>query len=135
MSKHRDPARPGSRTLRLLLVDDSPVTLELISAYLAEQANLEIVGRAGNGESAVQHTVELRPDLVIMDVDMPKMNGIAATRAIKQQPDPPRVIIMSLHDERSYETAALSAGADAFCSKFRIQESLLDIIRSVFPGV
>jgi DNA-binding NarL/FixJ family response regulator len=116
--------------IRTLLVDDVENIRALIESYLKRRGICEVVGHADNGEKAVALTRQLRPDLVIMDVRMPVMNGVEATRQIKQLPNPPRIIIVSLCDA-STERLALRAGADAFCSKQTVLNTLADHIAAV----
>ena len=102
---------------RVLLVDDHEAFLRSATCFLHGIPGLELVGRATCGEEAVEMVAELHPDLVLMDLAMPGMNGIEATRRIKQQSDAPKVIIVTLHQESSYGALAKNAGADGFIQK------------------
>jgi DNA-binding NarL/FixJ family response regulator len=113
------PPRPSSSTA--LLVDDSPAMLQALEVFLRQHHDIEIVGTAADGQEAVRLARSLKPDLVIIDVQMPHMNGIDATQSIKALPDPPRVIVISLDASRG-ASRARDAGADAFCSKTDIAD-------------
>jgi two-component system chemotaxis response regulator CheY len=103
--------------LRLLLVDDSPLFLDSAVQLLSRDPEIEIVGRAFSGEEALTRVAALQPDLVLMDIAMPGMGGLEATRQIKALPKPPRVVILTLYDNPEYRAAAERAGADGFICK------------------
>lgn len=125
---------PGSR-LRVLLVDDSPAFLQAARQYLAAQAWIEIVGQAGDGTEAVAQSEALKPDLVLMDVAMPGMNGIEAARRIARRPGAPRVVLFSLHDNDEYRRCALESGAEAFLAKLDLVTGLEMLRARLFaPG-
>jgi DNA-binding NarL/FixJ family response regulator len=114
--------------LRILLVDDSLSFLESATRFLSGEAYLEIVGRAFSGGEALEQVSRLRPDLVLMDLAMPGMNGLEATRRIKMQPDAPRVVVLSLNDSNQYRIAAEAVGADGFVAKSEFSTELLTLI-------
>jgi DNA-binding NarL/FixJ family response regulator len=120
--------------VRILLVDDSPQFLICISRFLASRAAYEVVGQALSGDEALQQAALLHPDLVLMDISMPGLNGLEATARLKRQPDPPRVVIMTLLDTAEYRAAARSAKADDFVAKDCVAEQLLPAIAGLFPG-
>jgi DNA-binding NarL/FixJ family response regulator len=119
--------------LRLLLVDDSPEFLESAARLLAQHQGLRIVGRAASGISALEQVAALNPDLVLMDLAMPSMNGLETTRQIKARPAPPRVVIMTLYDVAEYRAAARAAMADGFIAKSSIRSQLMPMLASLFP--
>jgi DNA-binding NarL/FixJ family response regulator len=82
----------------------------------------------------LEQTTALRPDLVLMDLAMPGMGGLEATRRLKAEPDAPRVIMLSLHEHPMYRTAALDAGANGFVPKSKLGTALLPMIHSLFPA-
>jgi DNA-binding NarL/FixJ family response regulator len=119
--------------LRILLVDDSAEFLESAARLLMLHHDLAIVGRAASGSSALEQVATLSPDLVLMDLAMPGMNGLEATRQIKAQPAAPCVVIMTLYDVAEYRAAARAALADGFIAKSSIRSQLLPLLASLFP--
>lgn len=103
--------------IRILIVDDSPLVAQSLESFLTRQEGFKVVGIAGSGKEAVQQVTELRPDLVLMDIRMPGMDGLEATRRIKQQEEPPVVIMFTLEDGEGVWGAAKAAGADGFVTK------------------
>jgi DNA-binding NarL/FixJ family response regulator len=118
--------------LRILLVDDSPIFLESATRFLAMDARLEIVGQVLSGGEALEQVPRLCPDLVLMDLAMPGINGLEATRQIKAQPSAPHVVILTLNDSNEYRAAAEAVGADGFVTKSEIGTALLPLIHSLF---
>ena len=119
------------RTIRVLLVDDSRAFLDSAADLLARSLHVQVVGRASNGAEGVRLARELSPDLVLMDMAMPGMSGLLATRYIKLQPRPPRVVIVSFHDQSAYRLNAAQAGADGFIAKDTFGETVLALIESL----
>ncbi len=118
-------------TLRILLVDDNRRFLEAVRRFLAQES-FEIVGQALSGAAALEQVARLNPDLVLMDMAMPKMSGLEATRQIKSHPNPPRVIMLTLHDSPAYAAEARAFGADGFVVKSEFGSELLPLIRMLF---
>jgi len=118
-------------SLRILLVDNSPTFLESATRFLSMDARLEIIGRVLSGGEALEQVPRLCPDLVLMDLAMPGMNGLEATRHIKAQPSAPYVVILTLNDSREYRDAALAVGADGFVTKSEIGTALLPLLHSL----
>ena len=121
-------------TIRVLLVDDYADFLESASQFLSTVPRIKVVGRARSGVEALQAVDRLRPDLVLMDLAMPGMSGLEATRRIKEQAGAPRVVIITLYHNRGYRVAALAAGADGFMTKSEFGEDLVTLIRDLFGG-
>ena len=117
---------------RVLLVDDNEKFLEAASKIINADNNAEIIGLAQSGEEAVKKTSLEHPDLVLMDVSMPGMDGLTATRIIKKMATPPKVIILTLHDTIEYVEEAKAAGADGFVSKSDFVKNIPDIFSSGF---
>jgi DNA-binding NarL/FixJ family response regulator len=121
----------STRTVRLLLVDDEPAVRRGLRIWLALEPNLEVVGEAGGGGEAISLTQALRPDVVLMDVEMPGMDGISATAALRSVAPQSAVVILTLYDDATTRARAQEAGAAAFVAKHRMEETLLAEIRRV----
>lgn len=120
--------------IRVLLVDDQALLRMGFRLVLDAEADLEVVGEAGDGRTALEQTTALRPDVVLMDVRMPGMNGIDATeRLVAEHPDT-RVLILTTFDLDEYAFAALRAGASGFLLKDAKPADLVAAIRSVASG-
>jgi len=123
------------KSVRVLLVDDNERFLESIERYLASLRDVDIisVGKAMSGEGAIKLCAQLKPDLILMDLAMPRMSGLKATRLIKEAADAPRVIMLTIHEGDEYKKAAREAGADGFVTKSEFAETLVPLVRSLFP--
>lgn len=119
--------------LRLLLVDDQRLIRAGFAMMLGVEPDIEVVGEAGDGAEAVERAAELRPDLVLMDVQMPGMDGIAATREIVRQ-GLGQVVVLTTFDRDDYLFDALRAGASGFLLKNAEAEQLVDAVRAVGLG-
>jgi DNA-binding NarL/FixJ family response regulator len=116
------------RELTLLLVDDHEAFLNAAQRELRAHGWIRILGRALNGREAVRQTEALRPQVVVMDLAMPEMGGLQATRLIKAQDEPPYVIIASHFDDAEHREHAARAGADAFVGKSEYARDLLVVL-------
>ena len=103
--------------VRVLIVDDQPAFREASRMVVEMTDGFEVIGEALNGEEAVDMATNLRPDLVLMDVQMPGVDGLEATRRLMALEDAPCVLVMSTHESESYEEPALAAGAIGFVAK------------------
>ena len=123
-------------TVRVAVADDQPLVLEGFATVVSRAPDLELVGQAGDGEQAVRVATEVRPDVFLMDVRMPVMDGIEATRRITAGPDTAgvRVVILTTFDLDEYVFSALRAGASGFLLKDAGPERLLDAVRVVAAG-
>jgi len=119
--------------IRVLLVDDNEAFLDSAVRFLSQDADIEIVGSALCGDEALKQASRLTPDLVLMDLAMPDMSGLEATRAIKALLQKPRVVILTLHDNAEYRAAAKAVGADGFIAKSEFGTALRGQIHSMFP--
>jgi DNA-binding NarL/FixJ family response regulator len=119
----------ASRHIRVLIVDDNELMREGLRKVLGEQSDVKIVGEASNGETAVALSRKTRPDIVLMDVNMPGMDGIEATRQIASRSGAPAVIGFSIHDDKEIEAAILRAGALSYVTKQESPEKLYSAIR------
>jgi DNA-binding NarL/FixJ family response regulator len=120
--------------IRILLADDQHLVRSGFRMILGADAELEVVGEAGDGVAAVAETRRLAPDVVLMDVRMPRVDGIEATRQIAAMPEPPRVLVLTTFDLDEYVFAALRAGASGFLLKDAPEARLLAAIRIIADG-
>ncbi len=120
------------KTTRILIADDVPQVRRELRTLLPLLADIDVVGEAENGQSAIELAATLRPDVILMDVEMPVMDGLAATRSIKQQCPACRIIILSIHNDEAVRAKARSAGADDFVDKGAPLAALLQAIQNHF---
>ncbi|WP_368565469.1 response regulator transcription factor [Pseudoxanthomonas sp. UTMC 1351] len=114
--------------ITVLLVDDHEGFINAAMRHLRKLDWLEVVGRASNGLEAIERSETLRPDVVLMDLAMPEMGGLQATRLIKTQDAPPFVVIASHFDDAEHREHAMRAGADNFVSKLSYIQEVLPIL-------
>ncbi|MFJ8578121.1 response regulator [Micromonospora sp. NPDC093277] len=124
----------GPRPVRILLADDQPLLRTGFRMVLGTEDDLDIVAEAGDGLEAVELSRRLLPDVVLMDIRMPRMDGVAATRAIVDARLPVRVLILTTFDLDEYVVGALRAGASGFLAKDVPAEDLVTAIRTVAAG-
>lgn len=117
--------------ITVLLVDDHEGFINAALRHLRKVEWLEIVGRASNGLEAIERSETLRPDVVLMDLAMPEMGGLQATRLIKAQDNPPYVVIASHFDDGEHREHAMRAGADAFVSKLAYIHEVLPLLEAL----
>jgi DNA-binding NarL/FixJ family response regulator len=120
--------------IRILIADDHGVVAEGLKHVIEAQADMEVVAIVGDGREAVQRTGELRPDVVLMDLSMPELNGADATRVILEQDPGRRVIVLSMYAEHEYVRRALQAGALGYVVKRSAGKDVVDAIRAVQAG-
>jgi DNA-binding NarL/FixJ family response regulator len=121
-------------TIRVLLVDDQELTRTGLRLVLSGHDDLEVAGEAASGAEAVRLATERRPDVVLMDIRMPGMDGIEATRRITAGGPPPRVVVLTTFDPDEHVFGALRAGASGFLLKDASREQLVEAIRTVHAG-
>jgi len=119
---------------RVLLVDDHKIMREGLRSLLAVTPGVEVVGEAGDGRSAVQLALKLAPDVVVMDIGMPDLNGVDATRQIKARDPKIKVIALSLHSDERFIAGMFKAGASGYLLKDGAFEELAHAIRTVAAG-
>ncbi len=117
--------------LKVLLVDDHPGFINAAMRHLRRVAWIEIAGSAGNGIEAIAQCEVLRPDVVLMDLAMPEMGGLQATRLIKAQDAAPYIVIASHFDDSEHRSHALRAGADAFVSKLSYIHDVMPLLEKL----
>jgi DNA-binding NarL/FixJ family response regulator len=120
-------------TIRVLLADDHRMLREGLRRSLTEEG-FDIVGEAENGEQAVRLAAELAPDVVLMDVSMPELGGVDATRAIRQKPGAPQVIMLTMHADKEVLADAIRAGASGYLVKDCSTEEVAEAIRLAISG-
>ncbi len=120
--------------IRILLVDDHAMVRKGFGLILGGQQDLEIIGEAGNGREALELTEKLQPDVVVMDVAMPELNGIEATRKIMASVPRTRILALSMHKDSVYVREILRAGAKGYLLKDSIDHDLVAAVRAVAKG-
>jgi DNA-binding NarL/FixJ family response regulator len=120
--------------IRVFLVDDQQMVRAGFRMLIDSQPDLTVVGEAGDGAEAVERLAVTRCDVVLMDVRMPRVDGVEATRRVNERPDPPAVIVLTTFDLDEYAFAAIKAGAAAFLLKDAPPPDLLGAIRTVHAG-
>lgn len=120
--------------IRVLLVDDDPLVRSALSLMLGGQEDLRVVGEAADGAAGVERARELRPEVVLMDIRMPVLDGLEATRRLLRDPAPPRVIVLTTFDADENVVRAVAAGADGFLLKDTPPAEIVEAIRRVVDG-
>ena len=120
------------RIIRVLIVDDDARFRRFAKRILSNEPDMEVVGEAGDGQEAILKARELKPDVVLMDLRMPGMNGIDATRQMKKEMPVVRVIILTLYDFEEYREAATTAGTVNYILKKSMNGDLIPAIRNAF---
>jgi two-component system, NarL family, response regulator NreC len=120
--------------IRVLLVDDHAIVRTGLKAVLARAADIEVVGEASDGEEALALVERLDPDVLVMDVSMPKMDGMATTRELTKRGTRPRVLVLTMHVEEEYLVPLLEAGAAGYLVKSIADRDLVDAVRAVSRG-
>lgn len=124
----------GNRPIRILAVDDHPLLRGGIAALLADQTDMTLVGEASNGREAVEEFRRLKPDVTLMDVQMPEMDGIDAIIAIRSECPSARIIVLTTYEGDYLAQRALKAGAQAYVLKSLVRKELLETIRLIHGG-
>jgi len=122
------------RRIKVLLAEDHAVVREGIRELISQQQDMEVVGEADNGEETIQLVEQLKPDLVLMDIAMPKLNGIEATRRIKESHPSTSVLILTAYDNEEFIFALVEAGAVGYLLKNVRGQELLNAIRATYDG-
>jgi len=122
------------KNTKILIVDDHEVVRDGLRNILLSLDNISIAGEAGNGEDAIKMYTSVKPDLVIMDISMPGMNGIEATRIIKEKDPDAKILILTMHDNQEYLNQIIRSGAKGFILKNTDKEELLDAVKTVASG-
>jgi DNA-binding NarL/FixJ family response regulator len=125
---------PNPKQIRILAVDDHPLLRGGIAALIADQKDLSLAGEAANGREAIEEFRRLKPDITLMDVRMPDMDGIDAIIAIRSEFPAARIIVLTTYEGDALAQRALRAGAQAYVLKSRVRKDLLETIRLVHGG-
>lgn len=120
--------------MRILIVEDDPLMQLGLEQALSEQPGFTIIGQAEDGYTAVQQAIALQPDLILMDIGLPRLDGIAATKQIKEKLPGVHIVMLTSHTLRTEVVAALSSGADAYCVKGASLDRLLTAIAAAKDG-
>jgi DNA-binding NarL/FixJ family response regulator len=129
-----DSLDQAARRIQVLLVDDHPIVRKGTREMLEPYSDLQVIGEAGDGREALAFVSRTRPDVILMDVSMPGMNGIEATTAIKRLTPSVAILVLTSYDDDAYVFALLEAGAAGYILKNAREEELIGAIRSVFEG-
>jgi two-component system nitrate/nitrite response regulator NarL len=122
------------QTIKVLIVDDHPVVRKGLQSCLARQEHLQIVGEASDGDEAVQKAMDLAPDVIFMDISMPRLSGLAATQLLRKEVPKVKVLILSVHNTRDTLVRIIQAGAHGYVSKEASPDELLQAIEKVRGG-
>ena len=130
----RDAAIDAPLTLRLLIVDDQPLIRRGLAMMLAAEPGIVVLGQACDGLDAIEQALRLQPDVVVMDLQMPRASGVVATREITARLPNTRVVVLSTYDDDELVFEAIRAGAQAYLLKDASEAEVLDTIRCVHRG-
>jgi len=124
----------SDRPIRVVLVDDDPLVRAALRLMLGGAPQLTIVGEAGDGAQGLELIARERPEVVLMDIRMPRMDGLAATQQLARQPDPPKIIVLTTFDADEYVVRALACGATGFILKDTSPPEIVEAIQKVAAG-
>ena len=130
----RSAEAPEDARVRVLIAEDHALVRDGIRELLERQSDIEVVGEAADGEEAVQLARQLQPDIVLMDISMPRLNGVEATRIIKQSSPHIAVLVLSAYDDDAYVFAVFEAGAAGYLLKSAKSIEVVDAVRAVWQG-
>ncbi|MEL0612483.1 response regulator transcription factor [Marinomonas arenicola] len=120
--------------IRVLLVDDHMLVLDGLQARLEMEANIEVIGTASNGLEALEKAQQLQPDLVLMDVSMPILNGLEATKRFRSEQANIKILMLSMHNDKEYILSLIQSGANGYVLKDVSSEELVQAINMVYQG-
>ncbi len=129
-----DATVPSGTRLRLLIVDDQPLIRRGLAMMLATESDIDVVGQAADGVEAIEMSIALRPDVVVMDLQMPRVSGVVATREITAKLPLTRVVVLTTFDDDTLVFEAIKAGAHAYLLKDATEVDVLETIRAVHRG-
>lgn len=120
--------------ISILVADDHAIVRSGISLMINSHSDMNVIGEAQDGEEAVHKALELQPDVMIMDLNMPKVSGLVATKQINEANSAIRIIVLTMHDDREYIFRVLQAGASSYLLKSHPENDLIEAIRTVHRG-
>jgi len=126
--------KPAKKRIKLLLVDDHPIVLDGIKSHLAAQPEFEVVGDATNGQEALRKAKLTMPDVVLMDISMPHMNGLEAMAQLRKQLPAAKVLVLTMHDSKEYISQIIRFGARGYLLKDCSPAELVLAIKAVYLG-
>lgn len=133
LSEH-DSTQEYPKKISIVLADDHPLLRQALRNVLRQQADFEVIAEVGDGEEVVKVATELVPDVVIMDISMPKLNGLEATRQIKAKHPGVAILVLTVHGEAEHVLGLLEAGAAGYLTKTVFGEEVVQAIRAVVAG-
>src|SRR6201747_1208783 len=128
------PARHNGRVIRVLIADDQELVRTGFRVILEAEGDIEVVAEAENGHQAIRQAALAKPQVVLMDIRMPELDGLAATEQILRQPDPPTIVVLTTFDQNEYIYRALRAGAAGFLLKDAPSSRLIAAVRAAATG-
>lgn len=128
------PAKTSRDMCRILIVDDAPSVRESLEWLIEDEPGLTVIGSASNGTEALQQTVNLKPDLIILDIELPDVDGFHVTRQLKAMPLSPIVVLLSVHSDAQSRKHGFESGCDAYVEKALGWPGLLSVIQNVLAG-
>lgn len=124
-------SHPSQEPYRILIVDDAPAVRESLGWLLVDEPGLTVVGDAGDGAEALRLALDLSPDLVLLDIELPDTDGFHVTRQLKALPRPPLVVLLSIHSDELSKQRGAQAGCDAYVEKGLGWHGLLSVLQRV----
>lgn len=124
----------GLSTIRVLIVDDHPLFRSGLQKAIDLEDDIKVIGHCESGEQAILDIRHLQPDVVLLDVNLPGMNGLQAARQIKSEPKSPTIVVLTAHHDNEQIILTMRSGASAYCSKDVLPDTLVSIIRDVNQG-